>query len=432
MATRAPSRGHGQIVASPHCPAWWLPGPHLPTLWASLAPRPGLLRPPRWERLELPDGDFLDLVHVGPMGSLAVGLARDGSPSPHPLPPGERDKNKSPAAAFGVAAAGAASGAVAADPIGPSLRSGEGREEVRNKSTVSEAAGAAGFFASSLPWGEGENESAGAPRILLLHGLEGSVRSGYCRGLLAALERAGLAATLMHFRGCGGTPNRLPRTYHAGDTADLRHLVGVLRARAPSAPLAAVGYSLGGNVLLKYLGEEGGETPLVAAVAVSVPFELIQCAIRMQQGFSRAYQRYLLWGLREKIRTKFAHGPCPISLDGLDGLWDFHDFDDRITAPLHGMSGVEEYYRRASSRQFLRGIAIPTLLLQAVDDPFLHPAALPLSTDLAPAVTLELSPHGGHVGFVEGDIPGQADYYLDRRIPAFLLAELRRSIARVE
>jgi predicted alpha/beta-fold hydrolase len=268
-----------------------------------------------------------------------------------------------------------------------------------------------------LDWTAGER----GPIALVLHGLEGSSASHYASGLLAAIVRQGWRGVVMHFRGCGGQPNRLARSYCAGDTADIGHVVDWLHWREPAAPLAAVGYSLGGNALLKWLGKTDIDPPLHAAVAVSVPFLLDTCARRLGRGFSRLYQFHLLRELRCSYRQKFHYrSDGPVRLDELAALQDFYAFDDRITAPLHGYAGVHDYYARASCRPYLQRIRIPTLILHALDDPFMLPDAVPAAAELAASVHLELSHHGGHVGFVAGRWPWRAEYWLERRIPAFL------------
>lgn len=268
-----------------------------------------------------------------------------------------------------------------------------------------------------LDWTPGER----GPIVLILHGLEGSSDSHYALGLLAVVARRGWRGAVMHFRGRGGQVNRLARGYCAGDTADLAHVVDWLHRREPATPLAVIGYSLGGNVLLKWLGEAGCAAPLRAAVAVSVPFVLDTVARRLNRGFSRLYQFHLLSELKHSYRAKFsARTDGPVPLDRLATLRDFHAFDDQITAPLHGYAGVHDYYARASCRPYLRRIRVPTLILHALDDPFMLPEALPTPPELSADIRLELSPHGGHVGFVAGRWPWRAEYWLEQRIPAFL------------
>jgi predicted alpha/beta-fold hydrolase len=325
------------LTPAPFRPPWWCRGAHVQTLWAPLLrrPEPG---PIRRQRLELEDGDFLDLA-----------------------------------------------------------------------------------WSASRP--------AGAPRglALLLHGLEGSLRSPYAAGLLRTLQGRGWRACLMHFRGCSGEPNRLRRGYHSGETGDLAAVTRYLAQKEPSLPLVLVGFSLGGNVLLKWLGELGAtRTPpphhdLRAAVAVSVPYSLGAVASRLDTGLSRLYRRYLVRRLQRSYRRKFIRrNDAPAALEQLPTLSTFRRFDDRVTAPLHGFAGVDDYYRRCSSRRYLRHIRVPTLLLHAADDPFMSPDVIPREGELATAVRLEVSAHGGHVGFVYGRAPWRPRYWLEERIPAFL------------
>jgi predicted alpha/beta-fold hydrolase len=179
-----------------------------------------------------------------------------------------------------------------------------------------------------------------------------------------------------------------------------------------------VGFSLGGNLLLKYLGET--ERPRVqAAVAVSVPFLLRDAMLRLNIGASRLYRRHLMRNLKASYRSKFAHMPSPLAVD-LDTLHDLFDYDDRVTAPLHGFAGAEDYYARCSCRSFLRHIATPTLILHALDDPFMFTHTVPRADELGPGVTLELSRHGGHVGFVTGALPWRPRYWTEVRTLAWL------------
>lgn len=262
--------------------------------------------------------------------------------------------------------------------------------------------------------------------MLLLHGLEGSSQSAYLQGQIRALQATGVQSVVMHFRGCSGEPNRLPRTYHSGETEDLDRVVRWLRRHWPERPRGVVGYSLGGNVLLKWLGERGYDAPVSAAVAVSVPMELAACAERMERGFSRIYLWRLVGSLRRKVLEKYARSPTPLDLDRVRHARGFREFDNLVTAPLHGFSSADDYYRRCSSRGFLAGIRRPTLIVHALDDPFMTPSVLPDASSLPRHVTLELSPHGGHVGFVEGAGPLglRPDYWLERRVPAFIIHQL--------
>ena len=314
------------MVNSDFVPAWWLKHPHLQTLWPALCrARPNVTLDR--ERLELADGDFVD-----------------------------------------------------------------------------------------LDW-----TRASTQRIaLILHGLEGSSRSHYARGMLAALERRGWRAGVLHFRGCSGSLNRLARNYHSGDTADLAFVVARIRERWPGAPLAIIGYSLGGNVLLKWLAERKQTAPVAAAVAVSVPFSLGAVATRLERGASRIYQWRLLSDLKRKMRRKLKARPLPLSLADVETGTTFWGFDDRVTAPLHGFADAATYYREASCGPTLRDIARPTLIIHALDDPFMVERVIPAANALSPQVRIELSQNGGHVGFIGGGVPGRPRYWLEERIPRFL------------
>lgn len=269
----------------------------------------------------------------------------------------------------------------------------------------------------------------GQPIVIVLHGLEGCSQSPYARGLLHALQRIGLRAVVMHFRGCSGTPNRLPRSYHSGDTADLAYLVQTLRQREPRTPLMAVGYSLGGNVLLKWLAEAGAQAPLTGAVAVSVPFVLAQSADRMNKGFSRVYQWKLLKSMRRRIDAKLAYMSLNITTTNLSSLRSFRQFDDAVTAPLHGFNDANHYYALASCRQYLRTIVVNTLILHARNDPFMTEHVIPPANELSPHVQLELYEAGGHVGFIAGPWPWRARYWLEERIPQYLQQHLQQNDA---
>jgi predicted alpha/beta-fold hydrolase len=289
-------------------PAWWLPGAHIQTLFPYLF-RKSAVPALRRERLELPDGDFLD-----------IDWTLQGS----------------------------------------------------------------------------------GPLVLLLHGLEGSIGSHYVRGLLGSLSRHGFRVALLYFRGCSGEPNRLARSYHSGETGDLDRVIRRLVAHRPTSPLYVVGVSLGGNVILKWLGENPRQSLVARAVAVSVPFDLNAAANRLEKGFSRLYQAFLLHKLR-RLKT-------------------FRQFDDRVTAPLHGFAGVDDYYRRSSSGPYLQHILTPTLILQAADDPFMTADVIPAEDQLGPGVHLEVSRYGGHVGFVAGRWPWKPQYWMDQRVCEFLRA----------
>ncbi|WP_406827754.1 hydrolase [Microbulbifer sp. ARAS458-1] len=269
-------------------------------------------------------------------------------------------------------------------------------------------------------------DDPGRPIVLILHGLEGSVESPYIQGLIPALISAGFQVAVMHFRGCGGIPNRLPRAYHSGDSDDPRWLAGRLTAHYPNTPLMAVGYSLGGNVLLKWLGEDGDKSPLTAAVSVSAPLDLHLSSKQMNTGFSKVYQKHLLDSLKKSLTRKTRDLELARKMPPIDhprAFSNFRHFDDHFTAPLHGFTGVDDYYTRASSLPLLSNIARPTCLIHALDDPFVSPKAVPTDSDVSASVTLAISKRGGHVGFVSGSL-WKPVYWLESIIPAFLTAQV--------
>ena len=259
------------------------------------------------------------------------------------------------------------------------------------------------------------------PLVVVLHGLGGDANSTYVAGLLHAFNRRGWRGVLMHFRGASHEPNRLPRAYHSGDTGDVDYLLRALDEREPQTKKGIVGISLGGNVLLKWLGEQGPQSLVAAAVAISVPFQLGAVADRINEGFSRVYQAYLLRRLRQVFARKLEHhgDAMPLSVKKMDSWRCFWTFDEHVTAPLHGFSNVHAYYRESSSRNYLRHIKTPTLMIHALDDPFMTPDCLPRDDELSEHIIFELSQKGGHVGFIAGSVPGRPVYWLDERIPAF-------------
>ncbi len=318
-------------------PVWWLKNAHAQTLYPSLINR---LKAPidHFERLELPDGDFIDLAWA------INGLSDD------------------------------------------------------------------------------------SPLVVLLHGLGGDVNSVYVAGLLNAFNNQGYRGVVMHFRGASLEPNRLPRAYHSGDTEDLGYFLEILDQREPESTKAVVGISLGGNILLKWLGETGSQSLIQTAVAVSVTFQLQAIAEQIGRGFSRVYEAYLLRAMRTIFLRKLntIKKRLPISEKELYALKTLKQFDDRITAPLHGFKNAESYYQKSSSRQYLGKIDTETLIIHALDDPFMIPQIVPQEKELSSKVTLELSQHGGHVGFIAAanDNASRPAYWLEQRIPEFLKPHL--------
>jgi len=259
------------------------------------------------------------------------------------------------------------------------------------------------------------------PLAVVFHGLEGSIHSHYAKGLLDHLQQQGIAGVLMHFRGCSGVPNRHLAAYHAGAIDDARELLADLSQRFPGTPLIAIGFSLGGNMLVNLLAR-ACPTALTAAAIISAPLQLDSCATRVNQGFSRVYQRYLLRALRGNVLTKIA------LLDAAKERWQpdeirkivtLRDFDQQITAPLHGFQSASHYYQLCSGLPLLGQIAIPTLILHAADDPFMSQCVIPDPADLSPQVHYELSHHGGHVGFLYGPL-WRPRFWLDERISQWI------------
>ncbi|MCC5825636.1 hydrolase [Alkalimonas sp.] len=280
-----------------------------------------------------------------------------------------------------------------------------------------------------LCWNQTLSADYQGPLVLLLHGLAGNQHSHYVQGMFAAFQQLDWPVVLMHFRGCGSRPNQLPRAYHSGDTEDLRFVLQQLQQCYPASQLLAVGFSLGGNVLMKYCGEEGDKNPLSAAVAVCAPLALASSAKRINQGFSKLYQRYLLRQLKQSALQKlqrFDDFPIPLSHQTVKRMPSIEAFDDGFTAPLHGFLGAADYYQRASGRQFLPAIRVPSLIIHAADDPFLAPDVVPNQAELPDLVRHETWPSGGHVGFVGGRNPLKPIFWLNERIPLFFQEVLQR------
>jgi predicted alpha/beta-fold hydrolase len=259
----------------------------------------------------------------------------------------------------------------------------------------------------------------GAPRLVILaHGLEGSSTQTYIRGMAAALARAGWDSLAYNYRGCSGEPNRLPRAYHSGETDDLRAVIA--RAVNDYPTLALVGFSLGGNVILKYLGESPPHAAIRSAAAICAPIDLAACARKLdQRRTNRVYLRRFLVSLIAKIEAKATLFPDIVDATDARKLSSFQAFDDRYTGPMHGFRDAADYWARASARQFLSQIHVPTLLLQPLNDPFLAPQAYPFpEAETNPLLFLETPASGGHVGFL--DLRQGLQPWSERRIPAFL------------
>ncbi|MEF8752208.1 MAG: hydrolase [Candidatus Accumulibacter necessarius] len=254
------------------------------------------------------------------------------------------------------------------------------------------------------------------PLLILFHGLEGSSSSYYAITLMGAAAAIGWSGVVVNFRGCSGESNRLARAYHSGDSDEIDWILRRLRALFPLRPRYAVGVSLGGNALLKWLGEREASTSdyLQAAAAVSAPLDLTACGHHLARGFNRVYTRHFLHTLKRNAAAKLCRHPGIFDERRMTAASNLYEFDDVVTAPLHGFNGAEDYWRRASSKPWLAGIRLPTLVLNARNDPFLPAQALPTPSQVAASVQLEFPRQGGHVGFVTGSLPGQLDWLPQR------------------
>lgn len=325
----------------PFDPVWWARGPHAQTLMARTL-RPGHTSgPPRRERLETGDGDFLDL---------------DWWPEPRP----------------------------------------------------------------------------GAPLVLVLHGLEGSSRRRYVLSACRELHARDLRPVAMNFRGCSGEPNRTLRFYHSGETGDPSLVLEHIRRQAPDAPLGALGFSLGGNMLLKALGEreDGGRGLVDAAVAISVPYDLAAGSDHLERTWRRMgafYTWYFMRQLRRKVRLKRTLLEGALDVEGALATRTLREFDDAVTAPLHGFRDASDYYERSSSARLLPRIEVPTLLVHSRDDPFLPEDSIPLAAMRGnPRIHPCVTPRGGHVGFLSGSL-GRPRFWAEEEAARFLAETLRAS-----
>jgi len=274
----------------------------------------------------------------------------------------------------------------------------------------------------------GPDPDEGAPLVLLLHGLEGFSTRPYMLHAMDVLAKRGIASVGLNFRGCSGEPNRFPRTYHSGETEDSRLVLETLKDRWPKRLLGALGFSLGGNVLLKLLGEgqDGGSGLVRAAAAISVPYDLSAGVAHLEASpAGRFYARYFLTSLRKKVQDKEGMLAPLLDLERVYASRSLTEFDEVATAPLHGFSGAQDYYRRSSSNQFLGGIQVPTLLIHARNDPFLPGRAIPREAmERNPALVPLILPSGGHVGFLTGVLPGRPHFWAEDRLVEFFSEKL--------
>ncbi|HIF18214.1 MAG TPA: hydrolase [Cycloclasticus sp.] len=265
--------------------------------------------------------------------------------------------------------------------------------------------------------------------VILIHGLTGSSNSHYILGLQQALEREGYTAAALNFRACSGEPNLKAGSYHAGFTNDIDQLYQTIRIKHPDSPIFTVGFSLGGNIMLKWLSEQADELELSGSVAVSIPFKLANCADRVDKGMSRMYRYHLINEMKKKLAGKitfFDGNNLPDEAAKLRALGDishiksFWEFDNDVVARLHGFDDVHDYYKKNSSIGFLKNIQTNTLLIQAIDDPFLTPSVLPSESELSESTQLLATKHGGHVGFLNKTSTNGVGYWLEEKIINFM------------
>ncbi len=274
-------------------------------------------------------------------------------------------------------------------------------------------------------WYNKPKHNSNKPIVVLFHGLAGSYKSPYIQGTMKVLFQNGFSSVLMHFRGCSGIENSLPRSYHSGDTQDALSWINHLNVNYPDSAVFTVGYSIGGNMMLKLLGEIGNKSPIKAAISVSAPMQLDICANKMDKGFSKFYQHLLLKDLNATLKKKYEkfdmNSHIALKKGEIKNLNTFWKFDEAYTAPIHGFDSAQDYYIKCSSKQFLQNIQTPTLIIHSLDDPFMTAEILPKEEELSQYITMEVLRNGGHVGFVSGTLM-KPDYWLEKRIVDYFTA----------
>jgi len=269
-----------------------------------------------------------------------------------------------------------------------------------------------------LSWSKEPKDTDIKDLFLLFHGLGGSVHSHYIQGMMKRLDLIGHISVVMHFRGCSGRGNNSIRSYHSGEIEDPKEVIKHLKQRFPNTKLHVVSYSLGANMTLKLLASYKNNSPITSAVAVNPPFELEKCTKHLSVGFRKIYQTYLLTELKKQlIRKSKIYSLEKYNLDEkkISKIKSIYEFDDLYTAPVHGFKNAHDYYTKCSSRQFLKDIDTPTLLIHSLDDPFMPLDIYPKKEELSEFITYELGHFGGHVGFVEGSV-FKPRFWLEDRI----------------
>ncbi|NVK23672.1 MAG: hydrolase [Gammaproteobacteria bacterium] len=264
-----------------------------------------------------------------------------------------------------------------------------------------------------------------SPIVVVLHGLEGSFESFYAKRMMNTIYNQSWTSVLMHFRDCGNKRNRKLQSYHSGQTSDLTEFIDHLADTYPKRDIYAIGFSLGGNVLAKYLGERP-ESKLSGAVVISAPMELEECANTVDQGFSKVYQKYLVDKLKKSAQEKFdmlaqrdKNVQYSVDPESISNVTKLKEFDELLTAPINGFASAHDYYKQSSCKPFLAKISTPTLILHAMDDPFMNEKVIPTEQEISSSVTVELSEKGGHVGFLSGRNPFKPEFWLETRSVTF-------------
>jgi len=272
-------------------------------------------------------------------------------------------------------------------------------------------------------WHKTNKRQTNTPVVILFHGLAGSYKSPYIQGVVEELSKNGFDSVLMHFRGCTGTDNKLPRSYHSGDSGDALEFMQSVKKEFPNSKLYGVGYSLGANMLLKLVGEMKENSLLEKVVAVSPPMQLDICSDRMNLGFSRYYQHRLVKDLNKALDKKYdkhdMYSLINLKRQNIKNIKTFWEFDGAYTAPIHGFKSAQDYYTKSSSKQYLKYIQTPTLIIHSIDDPFMTKDIIPTKDELSSSVTLELTQKGGHVGFIGGTL-FKPEFWLEKRVVAYL------------
>ncbi len=271
-------------------------------------------------------------------------------------------------------------------------------------------------------WLDASPGAAPAPLVVLFHGLESNSRAHYARALTRALAAIGWRGVVPHFRGCGGEPNLRPRAYHSGDHEEIGAILAAVRDRIPPDTVVhAAGISLGGSALVNWLGRAGRDASKVlrSAAAVSTPLDLTAAGLDIDRGFNRIYAWHFLATLRPKSRDIARRFPGILDEARLRGVYSMYAFDDAVTAPLHGFAGTLDYWHRASSKPWLSQVAVPTLVLNAKNDPFVPGASLPGPAEVSRDVLLEQPAEGGHCGFMVGPFPGRLTWLPQRLLQFF-------------